>query len=56
MFGYLYWLITHPTLPQPKPRIFLKKRTKRMLRLLKALDAARTLQLARANAGIFTSA
>ena len=57
VFGFLYWLMNQPTTRRPEPvKPKLRKKTKRLLRLLKALDAARALQLARANAGIFMSA
>ena len=57
VFTFLYWLMQKPI---GKPRFRKKRRLskdqQKMLRLLRSLDAARLLQLARANAGIFMSA
>jgi hypothetical protein len=56
VFSFLYWLMQKPIGEMPRKKRRLSKNQQKMLRLLRSLDAARLLQLARANAGIFTSA
>ncbi len=57
MFAFLYWLMQNPPGTKPrKPKLPLSKKARKLLRMLRALDSVRTLQLARAGAGIFTSA
>lgn len=54
VFAFLLWLMQKPITKRRKKR--LPKDARKFLRMMKALDAARLLQLARANAGIFMSA
>jgi hypothetical protein len=45
--AFLYWLMNRPSRKRRTRRVVLSKRKTRLLRMLQALDAARTLQLAR---------
>jgi hypothetical protein len=45
--AFLYWLMNRPSRKRRTRRVVLSKRKARLLRMLQALDAARTLQLAR---------
>src|SRR5260370_5816289 len=44
--AFLYWLMNRPSRKRRTRRVVLSKRNTRLLRMLQALDAARTLQLA----------
>jgi hypothetical protein len=45
--AFLYWLMNRPSRKRRTRRVVLSQRKARLLRMLQALDAARTLQLAR---------
>jgi hypothetical protein len=48
VFTFLYWLMQKPVGKRPtKRKLPLSRKAKRLMRLLKSLDALRTLQLAR---------
>jgi hypothetical protein len=44
---FLYWLMNRPMRKRRTRKLVLSKNKKRLLKVLQALDAARTLQLAR---------
>ena len=45
--AFLYWLMNRPRKKQGTRKVVLSRKYRQVLRLLQALDAARTLQLAR---------
>jgi hypothetical protein len=45
--AFLYWLMNRPRKKRTTRKVLLSSKYQRVMKLLKALDAARTLQLAR---------